>query len=169
MIVNLTEKTIGLPEDMKEKFDYTVTIKKKEIQSITRTYFYYNNAYIKITNNANYAPVTTNSETETTVSSQNLALSDSQLQSFLLYYCEPFTEIPANYTNTGNTITVSRKSYPVYYQETTTTQILQTIEIRQSPKTDYLTVNDAKTGDKQYQSADTSETQTEPVVITYTT
>ncbi len=169
VIVNLTEKTIGLPEDMSEEFAYQAVMENKEIVTTTRKYYYKsNNNYIEITNNNNYSPVITSSETESQLSSRNLSLSDSQSESFLLFHGTISSEITTDYTDNNSTISIWWNNYPVYYQEVTTTQVVQTVKIEQTPKTEYLTSNDAENGDQEYQSSYTATANSEPVIITYT-
>lgn len=169
VIVNLTEKTIGLPEDMPKIFNYTVKISDKEIQSVTRTYYYYRNyGYTEIKNNTTYPQTTTNSETETPLSSQDISLSDSQLNSFVLFYREPSSQIPNTYTSNESTITVNGRNYSVYYRDVTVTQLIQEITIEQTFEPNYVTANDAETGDHLYQSSYRAMSSSEPVTITYT-
>lgn len=172
VIVNLTEKTIGLPEDMSEEFAYQAVMENKEIVITTRKYYYktssYSNNYIEITNNNNYSPVITSSETGSPLSSRNLSLSDSQSESFLLFHGTIASAITKDYTSTGNRIQVNGRNYTVYYQEVTTTQMVQAVEIQQTPKAEYLTSNDAENGNHEYQSSYTATANSEPVIITYT-
>ena len=169
VIVNLTEKTIGLPEDMSEKFAYQAVMENKEIVTTTRKYYYKsNNNYIEIKNNNNYSPVITSSETESQLSSRNLSLSDSQSESFLLFHGTISSEITKDYTANNSTISIWWDNYPVYYQEVKTTQVVQTVKIEQASKEEYLTSNDAENGDYKYQSSYTATANSEPVIITYT-
>ncbi len=169
MILHLTEKTIALPEYMSDEFGYSVTIKNKETRSVTRTYYYLrNNNYTAITGGS-YQTTVTDSETENILSEQTVTLSDGQLESFVLLCCEPYTLPASGYQRYGNnTYRFGGQYYPVYYREVTAQQIVQTIDIVQSPAAGYVTANDAETGDHRYVSAYTSQITPEPVMITYT-
>lgn len=166
--MNLTEKTIGLPEDMGKEFDYTLSINKIEHSSVTRSYYYKNgNNYIAITNNNSYIPVTTNSDTDTNGSPRNITISDGQTESFILLYSEPSSQITKDYTSTGGTIRINGRNYSVYYQEVTTSHIAQYINIEQAAEEGYATENDAASGDHIYNSSYESSSVAEPVTITY--
>ena len=167
-VVTLTEKTISLPEDMGKEFNYTLTVNKTEHKSVTRSYYYKNNNnFIAITNNNSYRPVTTNSDTETNGSPRVISLSDGQSESFVLLYSEPSPKITQDFTATGENISVGWRSYPVYYQEVTTSQIAQYINIEQADETGYVTENDAASGDHVYNSSYAAASVAEPVTITY--
>ena len=167
-VVNLTEKTISLPEDIGKEFNYTITINKIEHSSVTRSYHYKNgNNFIAITNNNSYRPVTTNSDTDTVGSPYSITLSDGQTESFVLLYSEPSSHITKDYTSTGRTIRVNGLSYYVYYQDVTTTHIAQYVNIEQASESGYVTENDAASGDHIYNSSYEATSVAEPVTITY--
>ncbi len=170
-VVNLTEKTIGLPEDMSELFDYSVNVKKVTTNSVIRKYYYrtgnYNYTYHEITDNTDYALENTLTSGSEELYSQPLSLSDDQTESFVLLYSET-SPITTGYTSAGETIHIGRYDYPVFYQDTTKTYIAQKIDIVQTRKDDYETSNDAVTGDNGLESSYTSTSVTDPVTITYT-
>ena len=170
-ILNLTEKTIGLSADMSTKFDYQVKIVNKERTLVTRTYYYRSrNTYTEITDNDNFKPETRTS-TDTPLnqlSEQNISLSDSQIKSFVLFSGEPISQTTGNPQDTGKKITINGRSYDVYYRDSTYKQAIQTAEIKQTPKTDYITANDAETSENEYNCSYTTEKRSDPVTITYT-
>ena len=162
-IVNLTEKTIGLPEDMSEEFEYSVVIKNNEFEKVRRTYYYKNgNRYTEIKNSTTYNQTETinpKSTTDTVIPS--FSLSNNETSSFVLFYSETQYSLPTeSYTSYG---------YGVYYREETATIISQTITIEQLPKTDYTTINDAAVSSDNniYKSSYTSSANSAPVTITY--
>ena len=159
-IVTLTEKTIGLPEDMSEKFEYSIRIEQTITKETARTYYYYNwRGQLTPYTSGDYKPTNTKTTATSDISEVQIQLSDSQSASYVLFYAAPATTTsgPTNYTVNG-----------VYYIDTITTSVTQTITIEQTPKTDYKTENDAETGDNEYNSSYTSSAVAEPVTITYT-
>lgn len=172
-IVTLTEKTIGLPEDMSEEFDYSIQIEQTEKKTVKTTYYYGNRDYI--INNSQY-PTNTDehSSTKTIKTINNLKLSNGDSDSYVLFYSEP-----SNVNSKGpykdengvqQTITVSNwLTFDVYKGEQITNQkITQTITIVQTRKDDYKTENDAAAGNKIYNSSYTSSADDDTVKITYT-
>ena len=173
-VVTLTEKTIGLPEDMDETFDYTIEFSTYCSQTVKRTYYYYSayyNRYTPITGNSNYQSTVTTTESEEPLLNpngteiiQNLGLSDGQRESIVLLYTAPETQT-GNYISTGNSISVNGWNYPVYYREVTDTQEAQKIKVTQDPEEYYLTSNDAPGGDSEYIGSCTGGD--DPITITY--
>lgn len=171
-IVTLTEKTIGLPEDMSEKFDYSIRIEQTQRNVTKRTYYYYSgNSYHEITDDENYKSIlyVNSSGPSTVISNSALQLSNGMEESFVLFYTEPSYAGNASYRPYKiNNKTKRYNGYDVVYRETTGSSITQTITIVQTRKDDYKTENDAKTGDNEYNSSYTSSAVAEPVKITYT-
>ena len=167
-VVTLTEETIGLPEDMDDEFEYEVVITQTRRQVKKRTYYYYRNGVIsgEITDDVKFVPeieVQQVIETKTVSETNDLTLSDGMEESFVLFYTEP------SYSGSENYYYYDRKNYPsVKYRETTGESITQTISIVQKPNSDYITTNDAETGDQIYNSSYTSSADSDPVTITYT-
>ncbi|MBP3761300.1 MAG: InlB B-repeat-containing protein, partial [Ruminococcus sp.] len=168
-VVNLTEKTIAMPENMSDEFEYTVKIKQTETKNIERKYYYKNgNSYTEITNSNTYKPTNT-TETETgTVSESTVNLSDSDIEQYVLFYSKP-ADITSDYIRYGDaTYNAGYGNRDVYYRDTTSTEITQTITIVQTPKDNYSTTNDAVSGDHIYNSSYTSSSDSTEKTITYT-
>lgn len=164
-IVTLTEKTIGLPEDMSEEFEYTVQTKTNtKTTKVTRYYTrkgnYGNYTYTLVEEQAGAS--TTASSPVGTVKTYNL--SDQEMQSFVLLYSKIST---ADGNSTYNYYAYQNGNY-IYSRKEIDTEITQTITIVQTLKDDYKTTNNAKTGDDEYNSSYTSSADDDTVTITYT-
>ena len=167
-IVTLNEQTIGYPDDMDTEFTYTVRTFQQDKTVTEYTYYYrtgsivrysYNkiededneNATIYRQSNNRYPIINdlqlsnsvTNSSTE--LSSNTVDLSDGQSESFTLFYSAETTGSTDSYTAASsggyNTIYYYNGSgyYQIFYKSTTKHVIDQTIEIVQTPKTDFAT------------------------------
>ena len=176
-IVNLTEKTIAMPEHMSDEFKYKINIIQTETVTVTRIYYYKRQSreeYILIENSDTYKP--TNIRTQYTTSDimpeQIVNLSNNDIQSYALFYIKPADVTDANPTKYGNaTYTTSGGNVrDVYYKDTTSTEITQTITIEQTPKDNYTTSNDAQVSSDSnvYKSSYTSNAGGVPGTITYT-
>ena len=164
-IVTLTEKTIGLPEDMSEEFEYTVQIETNtKTTKVTRYYTrkgnYGNYTYTLVEEQAGAS--TPASSSVGTVKTYNL--SDQEMQSFVLLYSKIST---ADGNSTYNYYAYQNGNY-IYSRKEIDTEITQTITIVQTPKADYKTENDAAAGNKIYNSSYTSSADDDTVTITYT-
>ena len=104
------------------------------------------------------------------LSEQSISLSDGQMKSFVLFSGEPISQTTGNpqKDDDDRTITINGRSYDVYYREITYKQAVQTAEIEQTPKTNYITTNDAETSENEYKCSYTTEKRSDPVTITYT-
>ena len=176
-IVNLTEKTIAMPEHMSDEFKYTINIIPTKTVTVTRKYYYryyYYGSwhYQEITDPDNYQETIESTETTNLteiLSNTEINLSNNDIQSYALFYIKTVGVTDANYTPYGSArYRVNNQWYDVYYQKTTSTEITQTITIVQTPKGNYTTSNDAVSGDHICNSSYTSNAGGVPGTITYT-
>ena len=169
-IVTLTEKTIALPDKMDTEFDYSITITQTESKTVRRSYGYVKKNSWRDLNSGNYR-TTESPPTITTsdISTVTLTLSDSESDSYVLFFTQlPDSEI-TKWTDTGESYYYDGGQREVFYREDYVKQsISQTISIVQAPKTDFVTANDAETGNHVYNSSYTSSANSDPVTITYT-
>ncbi len=170
-IVNLTEKTIAMPENMSDEFEYKVKIEQTETQKVTTTFYYKRQSreeYVPI-NTGNYQTHTDETETSTVVMPESkVYLSDSDIEQYVLFYSKP-ADITSDYIRYGNaTYNAGYGNRDVYYRDTTSTEITQTITITQTQKNNYSTTNDAVSGDHVYNSSYTSSSDSTEKTITYT-
>ena len=174
-IVNLKEETIALPNKMDTEFSYQISVTQTESKTVTRTFGYYtqNDTKWNALNTGNYKTTVFDPTNVTmTLSEITLNLSDGESDSYVLFFSSPAdtTTERTLYEIDGvqQTYYSNQKNRNVYYQDTTSTQITQTITITQTPNSEFTTSNDAVSGDQQYNSNYTSSANADPVTITYT-
>jgi len=167
-IVDLTEKTIGMPEDMSEEFEYSVRIVQTKTQRVKRTFYYkFGNSFTTITQNP-YKSTTNDSTENTELLSDNYTLSDNDIESFVLFYSTPSKYETPRELYQINGVTQKYHGYDVYYiDEVSNIVIRQSMEIIQTPKTGFLTENDSPVGDNEYNASYTSSGTSAPLTITY--
>ena len=156
---------------MSDEFEYKVKIEQTETQKVTTTFYYKRQSreeYVPI-NTGNYQTHTDETETSTVVMPESkVYLSDSDIEQYVLFYSKP-ADITSDYIRYGNaTYNAGYGNRDVYYRDTTSTEITQTITITQTQKNNYSTTNDAVSGDHVYNSSYTSSSDSTEKTITYT-